>query len=179
MRYRTLQALAAALTLSALPLHAETTVTVPDGQLVQYDRVLITLIDQSQYELGIDGQSSIHGYVLGNGHTMVDVIGTGTFYYTFDRAEILSIQFLESDFQSIIEDIHEVADDHSFVVRYQDGQLQAAPSAVGSTCRIYTVAGNPVSSFVISQAGNVDLPELTPGIYLLKAGGITFKIMKQ
>lgn len=162
------------LTLLAQPLLAE------DTLLKQYDRVLLTLHSGEQYEIGIDGQSSLHSYMCDAGHYVIDVNGTGSYYYTFRRDEVMSIKFLESDDQSLgIRQLHADADDsHVVPLRLTpEGSVQFSAALVGHVCRVHDISGALTQQFVIPEAHySLSLSDLPHGIYLVTVDGFTLKI---
>lgn len=161
-------------------LHAEQTVFVPEGQMTQYDRVVVTTHENEIYTLEIDGNSTIHSYKNADEVFVVDVLCKGAYYYHFHRDEIKSIRFLESEDQSIIiEDLHAVEDDHSFVVRYDDGEILMSGAAVGQICYIRNIGGKVERSFFVQQSGRVSIDDLRPGIYIVTIGRYTLKVIKR
>lgn len=168
-----LKTLLTSLVLMAQPLLAE------DTLLKQYDRVLLTLHSGEQYEIGIDGESSLHSYCCDEGYYVIDVNGSGDYYYTFRRDEVMSIKFLESEDQSLgIKQLHVDADDtHTVAMRLTSEGVQFSAPLVGRVCRVRNLSGALMQQFVVPEANYcLSISDLPHGIYLVTVDGFTLKI---
>lgn len=167
----------AILSMFFLPLQAGEPEIASGGHLMQYDRVVVVLHDGKTYEIGIDGSSSIKSYEEEAGQFVLVVYGTGSYYYTFAREEVKTLKFLESEDQSIIEDLQEIVDEHSSkIIMGKDG-LQFHPSTQGKVCLIQDLSGKVIRCFVVDSPYVMRCDEMPRGIYLVTVENYTLKIM--
>lgn len=161
-------------------LHAEEAVYVPEGQLTQYDRVVITTHDNQDYVIWIDGDSRMSSYwnVDYDGF-VIDVLDNKGELYTFRRNEVRSIRFVESDEQSL--GIHRVindADEHYKPMTLDHGVLRFSPAMTGRVCYVRNVSGRVAMTYRVEAPYSVSIDALPAGIYFITLDNTTIKIMK-
>lgn len=145
-----------------------------DGELAQFDKIEIVLVDGTKYEIPINNQSYIYSYVEGTGlaaQQLVRVKGDNC-EYLFNRNEIKTMRCME-----IIGGIENVTADDIEKLRIEDGKVIIHSSLEGENLAVYDLAGRLVEYTTIeSNQLQLSLDYLPTGIYIVKANGYSIKV---
>lgn len=145
-----------------------------DGDLKQYDKIIITLIDGRVFDIEIDTESYIYSFVEerdGNSVQLIEVIGTRE-EYLFERSEVNSMKFIEA-IDTQIDNVADVSEKNP--MRYFDGVLTFHRSLIGEKLYVYDVAGKIMLTATVNEGGIVSLAHLSAGTYVAKVKDINIK----
>ena len=145
-----------------------------DGDLKQYDKIIITLIDGRVFDIEIDTESYIYSFVEerdGNSVQLIEVIGTRE-EYVFERSEVNSMKFIEA-IDTQIDNVADVSEKNP--MRDFDGVLTFHRSLIGEKLYVYDVAGKIMLTATVNEGGIVSLAHLSAGRYVAKVKDINIK----
>lgn len=145
-----------------------------NGELAQFDRIVLTLVDGTSYEIPINSGSYIYSYVEGTGiaaKQVIEIKGDNC-KYKFDRDEISTLKCIE-----IIAGIENVTADDVEKLRIEDGKIIIHPSLEGENLAVYDLAGRLVEYTTIeSNQLQLSLDYLPTGVYIVKAKECSIKV---
>jgi hypothetical protein len=144
-----------------------------DGELAQFDKIEIVLVDGTKYEIPINNQSYIYSYVEGTGlaaQQLVRVKGDNC-EYLFNRNEISKMRCME-----IIAGIENVTVDEIEKLQFEDGKVRVHSSLQGENMAVYDIAGRMVIYTTIDEQSIIDLSYLPAGVYVVKVNDQSIKV---
>ena len=144
-----------------------------NGELAQFDKIEIVLVDGTKYEIPINNQSYIYSYVEGTGvnATQIVYIKGDNCEYQFNRNEIKTLYCIE-----MVVGIENVTVDDIEKIQFEDGKVRVHSSLQGENLAVYDIAGRIVVYTTIDEQSIIDLSYLPAGVYVVKVNDQSIKV---
>jgi hypothetical protein len=142
-------------------------------ELKQFDRIAVTLVDGTYYEIPINSSSYIYSHVLGTGvnATQIVYIKGDNCEYKFDRNEIKTLRCVE--YYSGIKDI--IVENRE-KLRYEDDKFKFDSSLIGEDLFVYDISGRLIHYETITEKSTITLKHLPVGVYVAKVKNESIKV---
>jgi hypothetical protein len=143
-------------------------------ELIQYDKIVLTLVDGTRYEIPINGSSYIYSTIEGSDSDakQVVLIKGDNCEYKFNREEIKTLECIE-----YYNSVKSVIDENREQLRYKDDKFKFDPSLEGEELFVYDISGRLVYRETISGESTLTLKGLPTGVYVATVNNVSIKVM--